>query len=157
MNLTAKQELAVQAYISGMSKSEAYRAAYNTENMSGSSVSRTAHDVFANPKVAARIAELAAQRQSTANYTVEKAMDEAAEAMKFAVECGNPGALVAAITLRAKISGLLIDKKEIKVGPLDKLSHDDLRALTAAFSTYDGNTGEPLALPTRGNDAGGDG
>lgn len=157
MNLTAKQEMFVQAYVNGASKSEAYRVAYDTENMSSPTISRNAHTLFDNSKVAARRAELAAARQSTANYTVETAMAEAAEAMKFAVKRGNPGALVAAITLRAKISGLLIDKKEIKVGPLDKLSHDDLRALTAAFATYDGATGEPLTLPAPGPDAGSSG
>lgn len=47
----------------------------------------------------------------TVKLTVEKALDEAQEAIEFAKKTDNANAYVKAVELRAKISGLLEDKK----------------------------------------------
>jgi hypothetical protein len=46
---------------------------------------------------------------------------------------GQPGAMVAASMGRAKIAGLVIDKKEVgAAGEFDHMSNDELRAYIAA-------------------------
>jgi phage terminase small subunit len=53
--LTAKQQGFVQAILKGANQSDAYREAYNAENMSASTVWNEASKLFAHPTVAARI------------------------------------------------------------------------------------------------------
>ena len=53
--LTGKQSAFVQAVLKGANQSDAYREAYNAENMSDSTVWNEASKLFANPKVSARI------------------------------------------------------------------------------------------------------
>ena len=64
----------------------------------------------------ARIAEIrqpAVERvQEEIAYTAREAMREALEALEMAKKTQQPGSMVAAVQLRAKLNGLLIDRKE---------------------------------------------
>jgi hypothetical protein len=53
--LTGKQSAFVHAVLKGANQSDAYRLAYNAENMSDSTIWNEASKLFANPKVSARI------------------------------------------------------------------------------------------------------
>ena len=53
--LTGKQSAFVQAVLKGANQSDAYRLAYNAENMRDSTIWNEASKLFANPKVSARI------------------------------------------------------------------------------------------------------
>ncbi len=62
-------------------------------------------------------------------YTLEKAMLEAEEAFQVSKEKGNGGAMTAAVTLRAKLNGLLVDRKEITINPIQEMNDDALQRL----------------------------
>lgn len=129
MSLTPKQEAFCLAVVSGMNITDAYRSAYAAGTMKPASVNREAKALTDHPKIAARIEELRKPVVAAAQYGLTEAMAEAAEALKVARNKENGGAMVAAITLRAKLSGLLIEKKEVRTGPLDGLPPDEAKAL----------------------------
>ena len=66
-----------------------------------------------NPMVVEYLAEVKRNVQVQAAYIVTTAMDEAKEGMIFAKETENAAAYVKAVELRAKLSGLLIDRVEV--------------------------------------------
>jgi len=127
--LTGKQEAFAQAIVSGMNQSDAYRAAYNAGTMSAATINVKASEVMANGKVSVRVAELRKPVVEALQYGLQEAMAEAAEALEVCREGRQGGAMVSAVTLRAKLSGLLIEKKEIRTGELDGLGHDELKQL----------------------------
>lgn len=131
------------AYIEpGVTAIEAYRRSYKpSARMSYTTIKRRAHDIVHNPRVAARIEELRRSAADKVGYGLQQAMLEAERAYKVAEEGRNGGAMVAAATLRAKLNGLLIDRKEIRTGPLDDLTRDDLKAIDAALSTIGASVG----------------
>lgn len=133
MALTAKQEAFAQAVVSGMSLSDAYRAAYNAGTMSAATINVKASEVMANGKVAVRVDSLRKPVVEALQYGLKEAMSEAAEALEVCREKQNGGAMVAAITLRAKLSGLMIEKKEIRTGPLDGLPPQEAASLIEAI------------------------
>lgn len=64
--LTPKQETFCQEYIKCGNASEAYRKAYNTENMKPESINRKASELLDNVKVTARIQELDKEKKNEA-------------------------------------------------------------------------------------------
>lgn len=56
--LTAKQEAFVQNILQGRNQADAYRSAYNCENMSDNAIYREASLLLDNPKIAQRLQEL---------------------------------------------------------------------------------------------------
>ena len=75
-NLTPKQEKFVMALITGMSQRQAYKFAYNAENMKDHTIDRRACELFAKPKIKARYEELMNELKQKMFYTVEKANDD---------------------------------------------------------------------------------
>ena len=59
--LTAKQEAFVQNIIQGMNQADAYRSAYNCENMTDNSIYVNASKLVSDAKVAQRLKELREQ------------------------------------------------------------------------------------------------
>lgn len=131
--LTPRQEAFAQAVASGMNQSDAYRSAYSATNMKAATIHVKACELMAEGKIRGRVAELRQPAIKEAQYDLLQAMKEAAEAMEVARSKENGGAMVAAVTLRAKLSGLLIEKKEIRTGPLEGLPPDDAKALIEAI------------------------
>jgi hypothetical protein len=136
--LTAKQEAFAQAIASGMNQSDAYRAAYDAANMKPNVVNVKASELMADGKVSVRVDELRRPVVEELQYGLKEAMLEAADAMAVARGKENGGAMVAAVTLRAKLAGLLIDKKEVRTGELDGLPHDELKQLREALIALGG-------------------
>jgi phage terminase small subunit len=68
-NLTGKQSGFVQAILKGANQSDAYREAYNAENMSASTIWNEASKLFANPKVSARIKAGQARQEEVAVHS----------------------------------------------------------------------------------------
>ena len=137
MSLTAKQEAFCIAIIKGMSQADAYRSAYNAGSMKNETIQKRASELMSDGEVAGRVEELRAPIVEEAQYALKDAMDEAREAFDVAKGKENGGAMVAAVALRAKLNGLLIDRSEVKTGPLDNLEHDEIRALNAAISAIE--------------------
>ena len=74
MKLTNKQELFCQEYMKTGNKSEAYRRAYSTSNMSESSINVNASNMDKNTKIALRIKELQDKQKKKYEYTLEKSV-----------------------------------------------------------------------------------
>jgi len=120
--LTAKQEAFAQAVFDGENFSDAYRQAYDAENMSNASIHRQAHELAYSPKVSARLEQLSRekeherrmQRVSRADRTLQK-LEE------IALRPGDPdGTQVRALELLGKTMGLFVDRVETE----DKTERD---------------------------------
>lgn len=132
MTLTIKQENFCQAYVETSNQSEAYRRAYNAENMKPESVHRKAHEVMENVKVAARIDELKEMHVKRHEITVDTIRDMLLEDRAFAKEMESPSSAVSATTTLAKLYGLLSEKREVdlnlKRSPAD-MSDEELLSI----------------------------
>lgn len=125
--LTAKQEAFCQAIVSGMSQADAYRASFSAGKMKNETIHQEASRLMADRNVAARVAELRKPVIEKLRYGLEQAMREAEEAYTVSKAKENGGAMVAAVTLRAKLNGLLVEKKEIRTGTIEEMGDDALQ------------------------------
>ena len=112
-NLTQKREAFCLAYIETGNQSEAYRAAFDAENMKAETVHKRASELMANGEVKGRIAELQAQAVERALVSVQSLTDELEEARVLALQEGQPSAAVSASMGKAKLHGLLVDKSAV--------------------------------------------
>ena len=76
MNLTVKQELFCDVYIESGNASEAYRKAYDCENMKGSTINRKAHELLENGKITARLEEMRSKIQEKSEIRKQDILDE---------------------------------------------------------------------------------
>ncbi len=129
MNLTPKQEAFCQAIVAGNSQSEAYRTAYDADNMAPKTVNQRAYEMMGRGDIAARVAELREPVIERARYDLNVAMTEALEALTMGKLEKNPSAMVAAVALRAKLSGLLAEKSAPPLNALESASTDLLLAM----------------------------
>ena len=130
--LTAKQEAFVSAYLETGNASEAYRQAYDAEKMSQEALHVAACRLMQNPNVTLRIEASYAKVRAKAELTALDILNELDEARELAKKNENPTAMVAASMGRAKIAGLVIDKKELGgVGDFKNMSNEELDAFLA--------------------------
>ena len=76
MSLTTKQEIFVQRLIEGNSQREAYKFAYNAENMKNETIDKRASELFSKGEIKGRYEELKNELKQKMFYTVEKANDD---------------------------------------------------------------------------------
>lgn len=133
MALTAKQEKFCQAIVSGMSQADAYRHAYDASRTSPQVVQNKGSLLMKKDEVRVRVESLRAPVVAKVQYGLEQAMEEAHRALKVAEGKENGGAMVAAVQLRAKLNGLLVERKEIRTGLLDDLPYDETAKVVAAL------------------------
>jgi phage terminase small subunit len=120
--LTVKQEAFCMAILDGKGFSDAYREAYDAENMSAASVHQEAYKMGTNPKIAQRLeraerekqAEQRMQRLSRAERVVQKLEQIALR------EGDTDGTQVRALELLGKTLGLFVDRVETE----DKTTRD---------------------------------
>ena len=114
MLLTPKQETFAMAYVETGNASEAYRMSYDVSpDTTESSIWVNASKVRNNDKVSLRIEELQELAQERHSITIDTLTKELEQARKTAQEAGQSSAMVAATMGKAKLHGLLTDKKEI--------------------------------------------
>jgi hypothetical protein len=141
--LTQKQEDFCQAIVSGLSQAAAYRQAYSAENMRPAVVQNKASLLMRHGEVGVRIAELRRPIVEKLRYSVEQAMAEADQALCIAREKENAAAMIGAVTLRAKLHGLLVEKREVTVTQVQQLDDASLDALIALKMAEAGLVPEP--------------
>ena len=117
--MTSKQESFAQAIVDGFPQVDAYKRAYNSENMDPSTVYQEASRVANNRKVAARIEELRdlvtiAVTEKRA-WDLERLVDEAEINMAGAREDRQWSAANGSLTTIGKATGLLVDKMDVSV------------------------------------------
>ena len=117
--LTQKQENFCLAYVETGNASEAYRRAYDAENMKPESINRKAKELMDNGKIAARLAEMHQATAQRHQLTVDDLIKELEEARQIAMggERPTPAAMVAATMGKAKLLGLDSPKPESPVAP----------------------------------------
>jgi len=123
-----------------MTQADAYRAAYNASNMKVDSVHCKASVLMTDVKIRSRVEELRAPAVAKMRYGLEQAMREAEEALEMCRQKENGGAMINAITLRSKLNGLLVEKKEIKLTTIEELADDDLDKLISQKARESGVT-----------------
>jgi len=110
--LTAKQERFARLVASGSSQSDAYKDAYNAENMGENAIYVNACKLMANAKVASKVSSLRQEAAEAEGITVESSLAELNRLKKAAVEGNNYGAAVRTEALRGKLAGLYVEKTE---------------------------------------------
>ena len=134
--LTQFQEAFCLQFIKSGNASDAYRAVSpNSNGWTNNALWVTASKMMARPNVDLRIAELQAGMAARAIVSAESLADELDATITMARECGQPGVCVAAIMGKAKLFGLLVDRKETRKGLLDDLPFDQLRILQEVLAT----------------------
>lgn len=113
-DLTPKQEAFAQAVSSGMSQSDAYRAAYKVrESTKPESVNQAASKIMADPKVASRVEELRKPVVEAAQITLASHLERLKKLSEAAEAGAQYSAAITAEVARGKASGLYVDKTEV--------------------------------------------
>lgn len=111
--LTPKQEAFAQAVVSGMSQSDAYRAAFNVKPTTKSeSVNQAASKLMADPNLASRVAEMRKPVVKAAQITLGSHLERLADLSRKAEDSGQMSAAITAEVARGKASGLYVEKLE---------------------------------------------
>ena len=112
--LTDKQETFALAVFEGNNFSDAYRAAYDTQNMNAASIHREAHALTVNPKVTARIDGLFLDKEKEQRMLrLSRSEKVISKLEQVALRDGDAdGTQVRALELLGKTMGLFIDKVE---------------------------------------------
>ena len=114
--MTPKQEQFTRLYVETGNASEAYRQAYNTDNMKPETVTNEAYKLLQDPDISAMVDDLKAEARQRHAVTVGDLLQELEQARAAALAAPTPqsSAAVSATMGKAKMLGLLVDKAEIK-------------------------------------------
>ncbi|MBM3740868.1 MAG: hypothetical protein FJW39_34415 [Acidobacteria bacterium] len=158
--LTIKEERFCCAYFSSGNAEQSYRKAYDVNGSRPSRwVRNEAHELLHRPHIKSRIEDLRQQAESIATYKTNDAFREAGEALLLAKRLGQPAAIVSAVTLRAKLAGLLVDRQDITNRTIREMTTEDLEEqlmkaaeeagyiITKAKNSSRGGTGEGSQSP----------
>ena len=123
MSLNIKQEIFIQRLIEGYSQREAYKFAYEADNMKNETIDNKASKLFANSEIRARYEELKNELKKQMFYTVEKANDDlnwiklkAKEDIEYkGIKQANANAYLGAVKQQIELNGITIKeaKKDI--------------------------------------------
>ena len=103
MSLTPKQEAFAQAIVTGVSQSDAYRAAYKVRpGTKAESVNQNASRIMANVNVMSRVAELRLSVAKKAQITLESHLDDLMRLRNMAAKEKQYSAAIAAEVARGK-------------------------------------------------------
>ena len=114
MKLTDKQEKFAQGIAKGLTQADAYRDAYDCENMKPESIWCNASQLASDTKVMQRIDELKERALKRFDITVDDLIFELEEAREMGKLNSQPSAMVSASMGKAKLLGLITDKAEVK-------------------------------------------
>lgn len=146
MALTPKQEAFAMAYIETGNASEAYRQAYDAENMKAESIWVAACRVLGDTNVGLRVAELQEEARKRHSVTVLSLTAELDEARALALADPKGAAAAVSATMgKAKLHGLLIDKGEMtgaNGGPIQIEAAQDAERFTGAILGLAARSGE---------------
>ena len=136
MRLTIKQERFCMVYVETGNASEAYRQAYNAENMKEASINVNASKLLTDAKIALRIKELKSGHTKRHELTIDDLVKQLEEARQVALTLENPqcSAAISATMGTAKLLGLVVDKTDIKLTNAKELTNEQLAAIASSGS-----------------------
>ena len=117
--MTPKQEAFARAYVETGNASEAYRRAYNAENMNENVIRVKACELLKSGNVAVMVQQLKEKHQKRHDITVEKLTEMALaafkEAQRIAPTSGQmqTASMVKAAEFLGKLHGLIVDRSEV--------------------------------------------
>lgn len=134
MSLTIKQEKFCMVYVETGNASEAYRQAYNAENMKEASINVNASKLLTDAKIALRIKELKSGHTKRHELTIDDLVKQLEEARQVALALENPqcSAAISATMGTAKLLGLVVDKTDIKLTNVKELTNEQLAAIASS-------------------------
>ena len=114
--MTPKQEQFARLYVETGNASEAYRQAYNADNMKSETVTNEAYKLLQDPDISAMVDGLKEEARQRHAVMVGDLLSELEQARAAALAAPTPqsSAAVSATMGKAKMLGLLVDKAEIK-------------------------------------------
>jgi phage terminase small subunit len=136
--LTPQQQEFVRHVLAGKTSSDAYRAAYNTENMAPNSIWREASLLASHKNVAQWLSAARQACLGTHVVTLQNHQQQLERLREAAMQTGNYGAAVQAELARGKVAGHHIERiQEIPADVTDTLKtiaqhQPDLAATLAA-------------------------
>lgn len=110
--LTAKQEAFCQNIALGMTQKDAYLAAYDVADNCDNTLYSNASQLMTEAKIAQRVKELKERALKRHDITVDSIMDELEEARALGRQVKQPASMVSASMGKAKVAGLIIEKRE---------------------------------------------
>ena len=117
-----KWEIFAQELAKGKTGDEAYRLAGYKQNKDNAS------RLKANESILGRIREIQERGAIRAEVTVASVLNELEEARQLAMSISQPAAATAAAMGKAKVKGLIVERKEVGApGDFDRMSDDELR------------------------------
>lgn len=111
-DLNANQSKFVEGILKGLSASDAYRAAYDTDGMAPNSIWASASRLRSNANVSLWITAARKNGLATASVTLDSHLQELERLKAIAIETGNVGAAVQAEINRGKAAGHYVEKHQ---------------------------------------------
>ena len=112
--LTGKQEKFAQGVAKGLTQADAYKDAYDCENMKAETITNNAYKLMQNNDIATRIEKLKERALKRYDLTIDDIIHELEEAREMGKLNSQPSAMVSASMGKAKLLGLITDKQEVK-------------------------------------------
>jgi len=137
--ITPKQEIFAQHVATGKSLTDAYRqAGYAITNPK--TANEAASRLRANSKVLARVQTLRADHMrklsEMVSYTYRDAMKELDDVIRLAKSNGHSAAVVAALNLKQKISGLHAVERRNELSPVSGMTYAQMKAALEALAAW---------------------
>lgn len=102
------------AYVETGNASEAYRRAFDAQNMKADTIKKRASELLQNGDIAGTVDRLKAELAERHAVTVETIAQMLKEDRDFARECNTPAAAVSATMGLAKLYGHLTDRVDMR-------------------------------------------
>ena len=141
--LTMKQERFARECVIQTNATDAYKIAYDSENMLDKTICVEASRLLNNPNVTTLINDLKAELREKNAVSVETITQELEKARECAEEQSNAAGQVAASMGKAKLHGLLVDKRqEVIKSKLEQLTDKEVDNLLTEYLARKEGTGE---------------
>lgn len=140
-SLTDRQRAFADAYNSnGGDATAAYRAVYDCRNMNPSSVTKEASNLAHHPGISKLIGGTLEAPRSKPVLSVDPAdlskrwlLEQSMRTYAEATRSGQPGAAKNALELIGKLTGILVERKELRIiRSVEDLSDEELAAITGS-------------------------
>jgi phage terminase small subunit len=153
--LNPRQEKFVREYVKTGNGRKSYEKAYGVSAaVNANAVDASASALLSSPKVAPVIAAVRARALSRHDVTVDTILNDLEEDRAFARSCEQAGAAVSATTTKARLLGMIVDRKETGA-PGEFAALDTVKAILEAARKELGNeavialarlVGEPVTI-----------
>jgi len=113
MKLTPKQEAFAQAVVTGLTQSDAYRAAYKVRpGTKAVSINVAASKLMADPNISIRVAKLRETVAKKSQMTLETHLNDLLSLREMAAKGKQYSAAITAEVARGKASGIHVERSE---------------------------------------------